>query len=124
MSNNEDDEEVCSACNKNISWLTKSCLIYSCYNPVCSKCKCCKDHSTLLQLKNRLSDLEEWWEKYNRGKEYIIDHCGLYVNEKSCLVNMIISMEIEIANWFKILQQVHNKRLPDDVSKLITSYLY
>ena len=48
----------------------------------------------------------------------------MYANEKNSLENEIVKMETNIENGFKIMQHVHGKRLPDDVSRLITSFLY
>ena len=117
-----DEEDVCSACNEKIFWLTKSCCIYSCYNFVCSKCRYCEEHYSLKQLRIQLANLVEWWKNYS--KDFEIIGYGLYTNDKNSLENEIHKMEASIANGFKLMQQVHGKRLPDDVSKLITSFLY
>jgi len=123
----ENEEDICSACNKTISWVTKSCRIYSCYNPVCSNCTYCDKHCTLKQLKEHLNHHIE--HRYVEGyfslnNKILLEYCGIYINEKNSLETGIQFMESNIANGFKILQQVHNKRLPDDVSRLITRYLY
>ena len=112
-----EEEDICTACNEKIFWLTKTCCIYSCYNFVCSKCRYCHEHYSLKQLRVRL--------KHHRD-------CGIsnigffefYINDKNSLENEIHNMEANIANRFKLMQQVYGKRLPDDVSKLITSFLY
>ena len=119
-----EEEVICTACNEKIFWLTKSCCIYSCYNPVCSKCRYCKEHYSLKQLKERLDGLVFWWDRYNHKNENCIEFCCLSRNEKNSLENEIHKMEANIANGFKLMQQLHGKRLPDDVSKLITSFLY
>jgi len=123
----EDEEIKCSACEKTVLWVTKCCRIYSCYNPVCSKCKYCDKHNTLKQLKEQL--YHHLKHKFCQGmlslnNKLLLDYCGLYVNEKNSLENSIRSMEAEIENGLKILQKVHKKKLPDDISRMITSYLY
>lgn len=123
----EDDEEICSACNKTILWMTKSCGIYSCYNPVCSSCRYCDKHCTLKQLREHLNHVLE--HRYVEGEfslnnTLLLDYCGMYINEKNSLEHAIETMESNIANGFATMQQVHNKQLPDDVSRLITSFLY
>lgn len=123
----EDEKEFCSACMKEIFWITNTCLIYSCYNPVCSKCKYCDQHYTLKQLKEHLDRVVNC--RYSEGdfllnNKLLYYYCGLYENEKRTLENAIIQMQSIIDNGFKALQQVHGKRIPDDVSRLITSFLY
>ena len=56
--------------------------------------------------------------------QFVLDYCDMYANEKNSLENGIQHMRSNIENGFKLMQQVHGKRLPDDVSKLITSFLY
>ena len=121
----EDNEEVlCSACNETIFWVTESCCIYSCYNPVCSKCKYCEEHYSLNKLRSKLVSYIEWWENYNKSMVDTITYSSLYMNEKKSLENGIIHMKSNIEHGFKLMQQVHGKRLPDDVSRLITCFLY
>ena len=122
-----EEEDICTACNEKIFWLTKSCCIYSCYNPVCSKCRYCDKHYSLKQLKEHLNHILKY--KFCEGRfsfnnKLLLDYGGLYTNDKNSLENEIHNMEANIANGFKLMQQVHGKRLPDDVSKLITSFLY
>jgi len=123
----EDEEIKCSGCNEKMFWVTKSCYIYSCYNTVCSKCTFCNDHNTLNQLKEQLNRhlKQKFCQRMDSlNNKLLLDYCGLYVNDKNSLENSIRSMENEIKNGFKLMQQVHNKRLPDDISRMITSYLY
>ena len=120
----DDDEVLCSACNEKIFWVTKSCCIYSCYHDVCSKCKYCEEHYSLNQLRSKLVSYVEWWENFNKNMIHVISYSGLFMNEKISIENGIKHMESNIANGFKLLQQVHGKRLPDDVSRLVTSFLY
>ena len=94
---------------------------------MCSKCKYCDNHCTLKQLKEQLDHHMKY--KFSEGKfslnnTLIFDYCGMYANEKNSLENGIIHMKSNIEHGFKLMQQVHGKRLPDDVSRLITSFLY
>ena len=123
----DDDEDICSACNEKIFWMTKSCCIYSCYNPVRSKCKHCDKHCSLKQFKEHLDHHLKYKfceRRFLLKNKFLLDYCGMYANEKNSLENEIVKMETNIENGFKIMQLVHDKRLPDDVSRLITSFLY
>ena len=119
----DDDEVLCSACNEKIFWVTKSSCIYLCHNHVCSKCRYCKEHCSLNQLRSKLVSCIEWWEKYNKSMADPT-YSGLFMIEKISIENRIHHMELNNANGFKLMQQVHGKQLPDDVSRLITSILY
>ena len=125
MMDENDDEAICSACNEKIFWMTKSCCIYSCYNPVCSKCKYCDKPCSLKQLKVHLDYHLKY--KFYEGEfllntKFVLDYCGMYANEKNSLENGMKHMKSNIENRFKIMQQVHGKRLPDEVSSLITNF--
>ena len=118
----DDDGILCSACNQKIFWGTKSCCIYSCYNHVCSKCRYCEEHYSLNQLQSQLVSYIEWWEKDNKSMVDTITYSGFLMNDKISIENGIQYMELNNAKGFKLMQQVHGKRLPD--SRLITSFLY
>lgn len=118
---NEDEEEYCSGCGKKIFMCTKLCYIYSCYSYVCDRCRYCKEHGTLSVLKEEMVIVSNDHEKYKDIVECFIDFYKIVI---WTLDESITSMESEIENGFKILQQVHNRQLPDDISRMITSYLY
>ena len=107
--------------------MTKLCCIHSCYNPVCSKCKYCDKHCLLKQLNAHLDHHLKYKfceGKFSLNNKFLLDYCGMYANEKNSLENGIQYMESNIANGFKLMQHVHGKQLPDDVSRLIVSFLY
>ena len=60
MMEDDDDEVLCSVCNKKVFWVTKPCCIYSCYNHVCSKCRYCEEHCSLRKIDFIINDIREY----------------------------------------------------------------
>ena len=119
MMEDDDDEVLCSACNKKVFWVTKSCCIYSCYNHVCSKCRYCEEHCSLRKIDFIINDIREY-----SSTEYDSKIIKFMKREIISLEDAHKHMESNIENGFRAMQQVHGKRLPYDVSRLITSFLY
>ena len=100
------------------------CNITSCYLNICPECQYCKHHSSLHNVKDFIYVLE--LELENDGIRVMQRHFLLCQLEsfKKCKIDM----ETEMNDKYKVLQKIEwnssRSYLPNDISKLIVSYLY
>jgi len=113
----------CHGCRKGLSDQYFNCSVSMCCTMLCKNCRYCDEHDTLKKLRLELKYIKSVCEIYREGGDLSSNYCFCMARQTG-FENEIAFMETNISSGFKTMQKVHGKKIPDDVSRLITSFLY